>query len=58
MDSLTLFLIWFIKQQNGKFGSALAIVDLNADGVNDLAVSAPTVGSDALLYNVSTCMYY
>jgi len=37
-------------QENGRFGYATAIVDVNADGVNDLVVSAPSVGSPTLDY--------
>ena len=30
--------------ENGRFGTAVAVVDLNRDGVEDLAVSAPSTG--------------
>ncbi|CAD5119903.1 DgyrCDS8482 [Dimorphilus gyrociliatus] len=38
------------SQENGRFGKGVAIVDLNADGKNDLAVSAPSVGLGAIQY--------
>ena len=42
----------------GRFGWALAVVDLNADGLDDLAVSAPTVGSQSLQYRGRVFVYY
>ena len=30
--------------ENGRFGTAVAVVDFNKDGVDDLAVSAPSTG--------------
>lgn len=42
-----------VLQKDGMFGHDIAVVDLNADGINDLAVSAPSVGSPELTYNVS-----
>ena len=41
-----------ISQANGRFGASIAIVDLNADGRNDLAVSAPCSGALNLTYQV------
>ena len=43
---------------NGRFGTAVAIVDFNADGINDLAVSAPSVGSETLTYNGQVYVYF
>jgi len=42
----------------GRFGWALAVVDLNADGLDDLAVSAPTVGSQSLQYRGRVFVHY
>lgn len=39
-------------QPSGRFGSALAVLDFNKDGVPDLAVGAPSVGSEKLAYTV------
>lgn len=39
-------------QPSGRFGSAVAVLDFNKDGVPDLAVGAPSVGSDQLTYTV------
>lgn len=39
-------------QPSGRFGSALAVLDFNQDGLPDLAVGAPSVGSGQLTYNV------
>ena len=49
-DSFAYFLS---VQLNGRFGQALTLVDINADGYNDLVVSAPSEGSEELTYNVS-----
>ncbi|KAF1441366.1 Phosphatidylinositol-glycan-specific phospholipase D, partial [Spheniscus mendiculus] len=40
-------------QPSGRFGSALAVLDFNDDGVPDLAIGAPSVGSQFLTYKVS-----
>ncbi|KFQ46731.1 PREDICTED: phosphatidylinositol-glycan-specific phospholipase D-like, partial [Nestor notabilis] len=37
-------------QPSGRFGSALAVLDFNEDGVSDLAIGAPSVGSQFLTY--------
>lgn len=39
-------------QPSGRFGSAVAVLDFNKDGVPDLAVGAPSVGSEKLTYTV------
>jgi glycosylphosphatidylinositol phospholipase D len=42
----------------GRFGWSLATVDLNADGLDDLAVGAPTVGADAWRYDGRIVVYF
>ncbi|XP_027963313.1 phosphatidylinositol-glycan-specific phospholipase D [Eumetopias jubatus] len=45
-------------QPSGRFGSALAVLDFNKDGVPDLAVGAPSVGSEKLLYTGAVYVYF
>ncbi|XP_055470460.1 phosphatidylinositol-glycan-specific phospholipase D isoform X1 [Psammomys obesus] len=45
-------------QPSGRFGSALVVLDFNKDGLPDLAVGAPSVGSGQLTYNGSVYVYY
>ncbi|XP_032950007.1 phosphatidylinositol-glycan-specific phospholipase D isoform X1 [Rhinolophus ferrumequinum] len=45
-------------QPSGRFGSALAVLDFNKDGVPDLAVGAPSVGSDQLTYKGAVYVYF
>ncbi|XP_069709193.1 phosphatidylinositol-glycan-specific phospholipase D isoform X2 [Phaenicophaeus curvirostris] len=45
-------------QPSGRFGSALAILDFNEDGVLDLAVGAPSVGSQFLTYKGAVYVYF
>ncbi|KAK1328836.1 hypothetical protein QTO34_011005 [Cnephaeus nilssonii] len=40
------------SQPAGRFGSALAVLDFNRDGLPDLAVGAPSTGSEQLTYKV------
>uniref|UniRef100_A0A8C3FI05 Glycosylphosphatidylinositol specific phospholipase D1 n=1 Tax=Chrysemys picta bellii TaxID=8478 RepID=A0A8C3FI05_CHRPI len=42
-------------QPSGRFGSAIAVLDFNEDGVPDLAVGAPSVGSQNLTYTHTFC---
>lgn len=44
---------FFFFKPSGRFGSALAVLDFNEDGMLDLAVGAPSVGSEQLSYRVS-----
>ncbi len=39
-------------QLNGRFGTGLAVVDINADGLSDLAVGAPSVGAADFQFHV------
>ncbi|KAF3815369.1 hypothetical protein GH733_016751 [Mirounga leonina] len=45
-------------QPSGRFGSALAVLDFNKDGVPDLAVGAPSVGSEKLAYTGAVYVYF
>ncbi|XP_066208870.1 phosphatidylinositol-glycan-specific phospholipase D isoform X1 [Saccopteryx leptura] len=45
-------------QPSGRFGSALAVLDFNLDGVPDLAVGAPSVGSAQLTYKGAVYVYF
>uniref|UniRef100_A0A287B650 Phosphatidylinositol-glycan-specific phospholipase D n=2 Tax=Sus scrofa TaxID=9823 RepID=A0A287B650_PIG len=43
---------------SGRFGSAVAVLDFNKDGVPDLAVGAPSVGSEKLTYTGAVYVYF
>ncbi|KFP15161.1 Phosphatidylinositol-glycan-specific phospholipase D [Egretta garzetta] len=45
-------------QPSGRFGSALAVLDFNEDGVPDLAIGAPSVGSQFLAYKGAVYVYF
>ncbi|XP_037700492.1 phosphatidylinositol-glycan-specific phospholipase D isoform X2 [Choloepus didactylus] len=45
-------------QPSGRFGSAVAVLDFNKDGVPDLAVGAPSVGSEQLTYRGEVYIYF
>ncbi|XP_055262160.1 phosphatidylinositol-glycan-specific phospholipase D isoform X3 [Moschus berezovskii] len=45
-------------QPSGRFGSAVAVLDFNMDGVPDLAVGAPSVGSEKLTYTGAVYVYF
>ncbi|XP_071592405.1 phosphatidylinositol-glycan-specific phospholipase D isoform X1 [Heliangelus exortis] len=45
-------------QPSGRFGSALAALDFNEDGVPDLAIGAPSVGSQFLTYKGAVYIYF
>lgn len=44
--------------ENGRFGTALAAVDFNKDGVDDLAVSAPATGANDLQYTGTVYIFF
>uniref|UniRef100_F6RP30 Phosphatidylinositol-glycan-specific phospholipase D n=1 Tax=Ornithorhynchus anatinus TaxID=9258 RepID=F6RP30_ORNAN len=46
------------SQPSGRFGSAVAVMDWNLDGVPDLAVGAPSVGSDGLSYTGAVYVFF
>ncbi|KAM4688962.1 phosphatidylinositol-glycan-specific phospholipase D [Discoglossus pictus] len=43
---------------SGRFGSSVAVLDFNLDGHLDLAVGAPSVGSQHLVYTGSVYVYF
>ncbi|XP_061202369.1 phosphatidylinositol-glycan-specific phospholipase D isoform X1 [Neopsephotus bourkii] len=45
-------------QPSGRFGSALTVLDFNEDGVSDLAIGAPSVGSQFLTYKGAVYVYF
>ncbi len=45
-------------EPHARFGWALAVVDLNADGRDDLAVGAPTTGASRLQYRGKVYVYF
>uniref|UniRef100_A0A9L0RLW0 Phosphatidylinositol-glycan-specific phospholipase D n=1 Tax=Equus caballus TaxID=9796 RepID=A0A9L0RLW0_HORSE len=45
-------------EPSGRFGSALAVLDFNQDGTPDLAVGAPSVGSEKLTYKGAVYIYF
>ncbi|XP_078541840.1 phosphatidylinositol-glycan-specific phospholipase D [Lissotriton helveticus] len=45
-------------QPSGRFGSAVAALDFNDDGIMDVAVGAPSVGSQHLTYKGSVYVYF
>nr|XP_014353713.1 PREDICTED: phosphatidylinositol-glycan-specific phospholipase D isoform X2 [Latimeria chalumnae] len=45
-------------EHSGRFGSGLAALDFNSDGLMDLAVGAPSVGASDLSYTGSVYVYF
>ncbi|XP_068951052.1 phosphatidylinositol-glycan-specific phospholipase D [Petaurus breviceps papuanus] len=45
-------------QPSGRFGSSVAVLDFNQDGVPDLAVGAPSVGAEKLTYNGAVYIFF
>ncbi|PVD23836.1 hypothetical protein C0Q70_17110 [Pomacea canaliculata] len=43
---------------HGRFGASLVVLDINQDGHLDIAVGAPSVGSDLLTYSGAVLVYY
>ncbi|KAG8442321.1 hypothetical protein GDO86_011208 [Hymenochirus boettgeri] len=45
-------------EPSGRFGSSVAVLDFNVDGILDLAVGAPSVGSQHLTYTGSVYVFF
>ncbi|XP_074062019.1 phosphatidylinositol-glycan-specific phospholipase D isoform X2 [Macrotis lagotis] len=45
-------------QPSGRFGSSMAVLDFNQDGLPDLAVGAPSVGAENLTYNGAVYVFF
>ncbi|XP_027729629.1 phosphatidylinositol-glycan-specific phospholipase D isoform X1 [Vombatus ursinus] len=45
-------------QPSGRFGSSVAVLDFNQDGLPDLAVGAPSVGAEKLTYNGAVYIFF
>uniref|UniRef100_A0A7N4V6H2 Glycosylphosphatidylinositol specific phospholipase D1 n=2 Tax=Sarcophilus harrisii TaxID=9305 RepID=A0A7N4V6H2_SARHA len=45
-------------QPSGRFGSSVAVLDFNKDGLPDLAVGAPSVGAEKLTYNGAVYVFF
>ncbi|XP_072460062.1 phosphatidylinositol-glycan-specific phospholipase D isoform X1 [Notamacropus eugenii] len=45
-------------QPSGRFGSSLAVLDFNQDGLPDLAVGASSVGAEKLTYNGAVYVFF
>ncbi|KAM9307705.1 phosphatidylinositol-glycan-specific phospholipase D [Gastrophryne carolinensis] len=45
-------------EPSGRFGSSVAVLDFNVDGLPDLAVGAPSVGGDKLIYTGAVYIFF
>ncbi|XP_070194975.1 phosphatidylinositol-glycan-specific phospholipase D-like isoform X2 [Littorina saxatilis] len=50
--------LYGLEYLNGRLGSSVAIVDINQDGIPDVAAGAPSLGSSQLTYSGSVEVYY
>ncbi len=46
------------SEDGGRFGWSLATVDINADGIDDIAIAAPTTGSRDLSFTGTVYVYF
>ncbi|KAK7484042.1 hypothetical protein BaRGS_00024654, partial [Batillaria attramentaria] len=47
-----------LEYVNSRFGSSVAVLDINKDGVLDIAAGAPSAGSSTLTYQGAVFVYY
>jgi glycosylphosphatidylinositol phospholipase D len=53
-----LYSLSYYNASASRFGYSMAVVDLNKDGIDDLAISAPTHGGLDLEYNGRVYVYF
>ncbi|XP_022083635.1 phosphatidylinositol-glycan-specific phospholipase D-like [Acanthaster planci] len=57
LDTMANLTLSVTNMKNSHFGTAIAVLDFNQDGLEDLAVSAPSTGSASLNYTGAVFVY-